>query len=93
MARYFLSYDLNGSTPTHSEMDKHLEKSFSSRQRILETVWFVCSNKTTSQVFDYVNSILSNNDRLIVIEANSGVWRNLLGGDQTLLKKWNECSS
>ncbi len=55
MPAYFISYDLNGSTPTHAQMDKHLEQKYKLRQRILETVWFVCSRVETQlshQVID-----------------------------------------
>jgi hypothetical protein len=89
---YIISYDLNGNRPTHAEMDEHLKKKYASRQRILETVWFVCSSGTIASVYEHANAILSGNDRLIVIEASNGVWRNVLGGDQALLTKWNACS-
>lgn len=41
MANYIVSYDLNGSTPTHKQMDAHIAKKAGwTRGRVLETVWY-----------------------------------------------------
>lgn len=90
--RYFVSYDLNGKTPTHAEMDKHIRTKYPQSQRVLETVWFLCTNENREQVYAHLNSKLSTNDRVLVIIASGGHWRNILGGDQTLLTNWNSCS-
>jgi hypothetical protein len=89
MARYFVSYDLNGNVPTHAQMDAHIAKLFPNRQRVLETVWFICGTDDRQAVYNHINAILSQNDRLLVIQANGAIWRNLLGGD--LLANWNAC--
>ena len=92
MANYIVSYDLNGSTPTHKQMDDHLAKLGVSRGRILETVWYVAYAGTTTQLYDHVNSILSSNDRLIVVRATDAVFRNLSISDQSLLDAWKQNS-
>lgn len=89
MANFIVSYDLNGPRPSHAEMDKHMEKAGWSRARILETVWYVGANANYEQVFDYVNSILSKNDQLIVIDAREAIFRNLLVSNQSLVDAWN----
>ncbi len=88
MANYIVSYDLNGSTPTHKQMDDHLATLGVSRGRILETVWYVAYSGSTDQLFEHVNKILSGNDRLIVIAANNAVFRNLLIKNQSLSEAW-----
>ncbi|MDP9422619.1 MAG: hypothetical protein M3Q19_07285 [Pseudomonadota bacterium] len=90
MPNYFVSYDLNGKTPTHAQMDKHLEKAGYGRGRILETVWYVKANANLDAVYNYVNSILSVNDRLIVIEAHNAITRNLLISNELLAGAWNK---
>lgn len=90
MANYIVSYDLNGSTPTHKQMDDHLQKLGVARGRILETVWYVAYSGTTTQLFDHVKTILSSNDRLIVVKATDAVFRNLLINDQSLLDTWQK---
>lgn len=86
---YFVSYDLNGQAPTHAQMDEHLKKLGRCVYRVIETVWYVRSNKTRSEIYDYVNSIVSTNDRVLVIEAAGATWRNLLVPDKAILDCWN----
>lgn len=88
MANYIISYDLNGQTPTHQQMDAHLEKLGASRGRILETVWYVGYAGTTRQLFDHISSILSGNDRLIVVAASDAVFTNLLITEKSLVDAW-----
>ena len=85
---YFVSYDLNGTRPSHSEMDAHLKKLGPCVLRVVETVWYIRSSKTLSEVYTYMQSILSVNDRALVIWANQSTFRNLLVPDETVLKCW-----
>lgn len=78
MSNYFLTYDLNGSTPTHATMDKHIKAFSPQAARVLETVWYISSSKTRIDLYNHVNSILSSNDRVLVIEASAAYYRNLL---------------
>jgi len=85
---FFLSYDLNGSTPSHAEMDKHLRKLPCPVERVLETVWYVHTLWNEAALYTYVNSILSVNDRVLVIEATDAMMRNLLVPNQSVQKLW-----
>ena len=78
MANYIVSYDLNGPTPSHQTMDKHMETAGWTRGRILETVWYVGTEQSLQQVAGYVNSILSSNDGLIVVQATDFRHKNSL---------------
>lgn len=90
MANYIVSYDLNGSTPTHREMDAHIAKKAGwSRGRVLETVWYISTNDTRSAVYAHFNSILSANDRLLVVTCSGATWRNLLIPTDSLTSAWN----
>lgn len=88
-ANYFVSYDLNGQRPTHQEMDDHLKLLGRCVHRVLETVWYVRTNKSRSDLYTYVNSILSTNDRVLIIEASGANWRNMLVPDKAVLDCWN----
>ena len=88
MANYLLSYDLNGSNPTHSDMDDHLNDSGWETARILETIWYVGADATQKQVYDYVNSILSKNDRIIVASVSNANFRNLLISGEDFKAAW-----
>lgn len=78
MANYIVSYDLNGSMPTHRQMDEHLGQAGADRGRLLETVWYVKTSMSLTEIGAYIDRILSPNDRLIVIEATDAYARNLL---------------
>ncbi|MBN9310510.1 hypothetical protein [Devosia sp.] len=86
---FFLSYDLNGKSPTHAEMDKHLHKLGCPVDRVLETVWFVHTLWDRQTLYNYANSILSVNDRLLVIESLGATMRNLLVPDGKVGALWD----
>ena len=88
MANYLVSYDLNGSVPTHQQMDEHMSEAGWSYGRILETVWYVGTHETANQIFEHVNVLLSNEDQLIVVRCDEAVWRDLLISDDSLERSW-----
>jgi len=79
MANFILSYDLNGPRPSHAEMDKHLGLLGAGfvQARVLETVWYVAGPTTVDRLRNYVQSILSANDQVLVVEASRAAWANL----------------
>ncbi len=89
MNNFIVSYDLNGRTPTHAEMDKHIRMGCHQYGRILETVWFIQASSTVEQLFAYLWKIMSPNDRLMVVEGNYAAFMNLLVVDQVVIDAWN----
>ena len=85
---YIVSYDLNGSVPTHAAMDKHIAAFSTMYGRILETVWYVQTSLPLEATYNYLNRILSENDRIIVVEANDAYVRNLLIQTPSLQQAW-----
>lgn len=85
---YIVSYDLNGSVPTHAQVDKHIADFAVQYGRILETVWYVRSEASLKALYEHVNSILSENDRVIVIEARNAWVRNLLIQHESMQQAW-----
>jgi hypothetical protein len=88
MANFLLSYDLNGSNPTHQELDEHLEESGWEIARILETVWYIGAGATQKQVYDYAQSVLSKNDRIIVATVRNVTFRKLLIDGEDFKAAW-----
>ncbi len=88
MANFFVSYDLNGATPTHKQVDDLLAGLGAARGRILETVWYVGWGGSCVDLFNHINTIMSANDRLVVWEAADMVWRNTLVTDASIRKEW-----
>jgi len=90
VANFIVSYDLNGSKPSHHEMDLHLEKLGAARGRILETVWYVGAWMTQDDLYNHVALILSPNDQLIVSEAKEATFRRLLVTSDSFIAAWNK---
>ena len=70
-------------------MDLHLKKLGRCVHRVLETVWYIRHAGTMQQVFEYAARILSENDSLLVIDANDARMRNLLVPTDAIQKCWN----
>jgi len=79
MANFLVTYDLNGPTPSHKQMDIHLLALGPSflLGRILETVWYIAGPATAESLRDYIFPILSQNDLLVVSEICDVAWLNL----------------
>jgi hypothetical protein len=92
MANFIITYDLNGPTPSHKEMDDHLRKLVANRGRILETVWWVSYPGTAAELRDRVKTILGKEDLLLVIEAKSAAWTKLLVKNDSFLEAWNKAA-
>jgi len=86
---FIVSYDLNGPTPTHAQMDKHLKATNCAYGRILETVWYVKANSTSEALYNYIAKILSENDLLVVVEGATAMFGNTLVNNQELVNSWN----
>lgn len=90
MANFIVTYDLNGPRPSHKEMDDFLSKLAANRGRVLETVWWVDYAGTAAQLRDRLKTILGNEDLLLVIEAKSAAWTELLVEDAALKTAWEK---
>ena len=89
MANFIVSYDLNGPYPSHQQMDDHIRQLPCRYGRILETVWYVGFAGTRQGLFDYVRSILSPNDQLLVVDCLDASFVNLLVNQQEFVDAWN----
>lgn len=90
MANYIVSYDLNGPSPSHKEMDQHLEKLGVGRGRILESVWWVGYPGTQKELLEHIKTILRSEDLLIVVKAESATWTKLLISNDSLVTAWGK---
>lgn len=92
MANFIVTYDLNGPTPSHKQMDDHLAKLAAKRGRVLETVWWLDYSGTAPELRDQVKTILGKEDLLLVIEAKSAAWTKLLVDNEALKQAWREAA-
>lgn len=92
MANFIITYDLNGPTPSHKQMDDHLQSLTANRGRVLETVWWVDYPGTAAALRDQVKTILGPEDLLLVIEAKSAAWTKLLINSASLIQAWGKAA-
>lgn len=92
MANFIISYDLNGSRPSHKEVDDLLRQIGDARGRVLETVWWVDYQGSVGSLYDLVAAIFRPEDRLMVCECVEAAWHNLLVTDESLLKAWKDAA-
>ena len=78
MASYLISYDLNGPSPSHKEMDDLIPRLAATYGRVLETVWWVNFLGTEVQLRNRLLTILRKEDRLFVCACPRAAWYNLL---------------
>lgn len=88
MANFIISYDLNGPSPSHQEMDDHIAWLGVASARILETVWWMDYPGTAAELRDRVKTILRREDSLLVCECKSAAWPNLLVDGGSLVAAW-----
>lgn len=88
MTNFIVTYDLNGPSPSHKEMDEFLSKLTANRGRVLETVWWVDYPGTAAQLRDRLKTILGKEDLLLVIEGKSAAWTELLVDGASLKQAW-----
>lgn len=88
MANFIVSYDLNGSLPSHKQVDDLLAGLGAARGRILETVWYVGWPGTAAQLLDKLRPSFSSNDLLFVAECQEAAWTKLLLSDDSLREAW-----
>lgn len=92
MANFIISYDLNGPSPTHAEVDKHIHNVAEGWGRVLETVWWVRYSGSASDLYNSLNTILRSEDRLLVCECENAAFRNLLVDDDELVEAWRDAA-
>lgn len=69
-------------------MDEHIKAFAVEYGRILETVWYIRSTASLEVLSNYMNQILSANDRIAVVEAKDMWMRNLLIKGDSILEAW-----
>lgn len=77
-----------GPHPSHREMNGFLSTLVAKGDRVPETVWWVDYVGTAPQLRDRLQTILGGEDGLLVIDAKSAAWTELLVNDTELKAAW-----
>ncbi len=86
MKNYLISYDLNQTGKNYADLTAAIQ-TYANARRLLQSVWFIHSSKSSSAIRDHLFSYMDNNDELIVVELARGnsAWA-LLEPKSTFLK-------
>lgn len=90
LANFIFTYDLNGSRPTHTEMDEHIKGLGLPCGRILETVWYIAYSGDITTLAGLLEKALSDNDRYVLVDANDLQMRKLLVTHDSLISTFNK---
>jgi hypothetical protein len=90
MANFIVSYDLNGPTPSHKQVDDLFSRLGATRGRVLETLWWVDYSGTAEQLRNHLQTILQRDDSVLVCKCTSAAWSNLLVDG--LADAWNKAA-
>lgn len=88
MANYIFSYDLNEPRPTPQQMDDLLKAGPWSTERLLETVWHIGTGDRHGIVVSYLRTILPDNQRFVLVDANELTFRGLLVEETAIVNAW-----
>ena len=72
MPTYMVGYDLNAPGKNYGELIEAL-KGYGTYWHHLDSIWLIVTDRTTSEIRDYVGQFLDQNDELLVAKL-SGAW-------------------
>jgi hypothetical protein len=89
MRTYLICYDILGAKPSVAEVEHRIHALQSGGMaKLLDRVWAIKSPMTGEQIYEHVNSLLGNGDRLLVSEAPVATFRDLLTETPLIRKLW-----
>jgi hypothetical protein len=88
MPNYFVSYEVKGQRPSRDDIESHLAKLAPSVLSLLNNVWYINYEGDVNSVYQHVNKLVPATDRLLVIDAKTCEWRNLIAPSDHLKNSW-----
>lgn len=84
MTAFVVAFDTKAHTASIEKRLQALEPGQS--WKLLDTVWFLRSQKSGEQIYEHLNAALGAGDRLIVVKSSGATFRDLLTPNPELLK-------
>lgn len=92
MPNFVVTYDLNGPRPSHKQMDDLIPTLAATYASVLETVWWLDFPGTAAGLRDRLQTILGQEDFLLVIECKSAAWTRLLVDGQAFKQAFEKAA-
>lgn len=80
MQTHLITYDLKAPGRDYARLFQAI-KSYNRWAKVLESVWFVASEKTASEIRDHLKGFVDGNDKLLVVAVKTG-WATLRVGNE-----------
>lgn len=91
MAHYIVAFDVMGGTPAVDLVTKRIEAlGAETAHQMLNTVWYLKTDKSCEAIYEHVNTVMEAKDRLLVVEAKTANFRDLLTSAEKLRHDWKD---
>lgn len=91
MAHYIVSFDVMGGSPEIEAVTRRIAAlGAETAHQLLNTVWYLKTDKSCETIYEHVNTAMANKDRLLVVEAKTANFRDLLTSGETLRHDWKD---
>ncbi|MGC2857608.1 hypothetical protein ACM64Y_19210 [Novispirillum sp. DQ9] len=91
MAHYIVAFDVMGGAPAVDTVTKRIQAlGAETAHQLLNTVWYLKTDKSCETIYEHVNTALEAKDRVLVVEASTANFRDLLTSAATLRHDWKD---
>lgn len=91
MAHYIVAFDVMGGAPEIDAVTKRIAAlGAETAHQLLDRVWYLKTDTSCEAIYEHVNTALAAKDRLLVVEANTATFRDLLTTAATLRHDWKD---
>lgn len=91
MAHYIVAFDVMGGSPEIESVTKRIQAlGAETAHQMLNTVWYLKTDKSCEAIYEHVNTVLESKDRLLVVEARTANFRDLLTSGDKIRHDWKD---
>lgn len=91
MAHYIVAFDVMGGSPEVEAVTKRIQAlGAETAHQMLNTVWYLKTDKSCEAIYEHVNTVLGAKDRVLVVEAKTANFRDLLTRDDKIRHDWKD---
>lgn len=91
MAHYIVAFEVMGGAPDVERVTKRIAAlGAETAHQLLSTAWFLNTELSCEAIYEHVNTALQAKDRLLVVEAKTATFRDLLTTSEKLRHDWKD---
>ena len=91
MAHYIVAFDVIGGAPEVELVTKRIAAlGAETAHQLLNTVWYLKTSLSCEAIYEHINTALQAKDRVLVVEAKTANFRDLLTSSEKLRHDWKD---